>query len=148
MTMDREQQVVPAFLQQCLVTQGTGRDDADHLTVDRALGGFRVARLFADGNGMAPPDQARDVALRGMIGDPRHGDRLTGGLAAGRQGDVQHLGGPAGVVVEQLVEIAHAVEQQLVRVLGLELEILAHHGGVTAEIGFRCGHDLFLSLLI
>ena len=148
MTMDRQQQVIPAFLQQRLIAQGARRNDAHHLAVNRALGGFRVACLFTDGNGVATTDQARDVALRGVIGDPRHGYRLAGGLAPGGQGDVQHFRGTAGVLVEQFVEVAHAVEQQLVRVLGLELQILAHHGGVTVEIGFRCGHDLLLSLLI
>jgi hypothetical protein len=42
-----------------------------------------------------------------------HGDGLAGRLAAAGQGDVEQLRGAARVVVEQLVEIPHAVEQQV-----------------------------------
>ena len=148
MGVDGHEEVVAAFFEQGLVAQGAWRDDPDYLAVHRALAGFRVAGLFTDGDGVAAPDQARDIAFRGVIGYPRHRYWLTGGLATGGQGNVQHFRRAAGILVEQFVEVAHAVEQQLVRVLGLELEILAHHGRVTVEIGFRCGHDLFLCLLI
>ena len=44
-----------------------------------------------------------------------------------------------GVVVEQLVEIAHPVEQELVRMLRLDAQILLHHRRVRGERGFT-GH--------
>jgi len=41
--------------------------------------------------------------------------------------------------VKQLVEIAHPVEQQSVRVVGLEGHVLAHHRGVFSFAFFaRC----------
>jgi hypothetical protein len=39
-----------------------------------------------------------------------------------------------GVVVEHLVEVAHPVEQQLVRMLALDAKVLLHHGRVRREL--------------
>jgi hypothetical protein len=44
--------------------------------------------------------------------------------------DVEQAGGLFRVVVEQLVEIPHAIEQQQVRILRLQAQVLLHHGGV------------------
>jgi hypothetical protein len=68
-----------------------------------------------------------------VIRDPRHRDRLAGGLAARGQRDVDELRGAARVVEEELVEIAHAVEQQGGRVLRLDAQVLLHHGSVLRE---------------
>src|SRR2546430_4378152 len=43
------------------------------------------------------------------------------------EGDVEERRSAAGIVVEQLVEIAHAVEEQHVRVLTLDAQVLLHH---------------------
>jgi hypothetical protein len=62
--------------------------------------------------------------IDGVYGDAGHGDRLTGGLTASRQRDVEKAGSTARILVEQLVEIAHPEEQQLVRMAGLEAQVL------------------------
>ncbi|MNC35076.1 hypothetical protein D3C75_835450 [compost metagenome] len=49
-----------------------------------------------------------------------HRNRLAGGLTASGQGDVQEAGSLLGVGVEQLVEVSHAIEQQLVGMLLLD----------------------------
>ncbi|MCY1292374.1 hypothetical protein D9M70_415950 [compost metagenome] len=69
-----------------------------------------------------------------MEGDTGHGNRLARGLSARGQSDVEELGGFLGILVEDLVEVAHAVEHQLVRMLILQLPVLLHHGCVFAEI--------------
>ena len=46
------------------------------------------------------------------------------------------MGGFFGVVEEKLVEIAHAIEQQGVRVLQLDAQILLHHRSVLCDFGF------------
>ena len=46
---------------------------------------------------------------------------------------VEQARGFFGVLPEQLVEVAHAVEQQRVGVPGLEGQILLHHGRVVRE---------------
>ena len=50
------------------------------------------------------------------------------GFAAGGEGDIENFRRPLRVVVEQLVEIAHAVEQQAIASLALKRQILRHHG--------------------
>ncbi|KAG1086640.1 hypothetical protein G6F57_021597 [Rhizopus arrhizus] len=75
-----------------------------------------------------------------------HRDRRAAGAAALGQGDVQQPRRLAGVVVEQLVEIAHAEEQQQVRMVGLGREELLHQRGVffgrlgVAGVVFRISH--------
>jgi hypothetical protein len=51
-----------------------------------------------------------------VVGHAGHGDVLAGGLAAGGQGDVEEFGGAVRVLVEQLVEVTHAVEKEVGRV--------------------------------
>jgi hypothetical protein len=58
----------------------------------------------------------------------RHLDRRAGGSAALGEGDIEQPRGALRVVVEQLVEIPHPIEQQLVRMLRLDAEVLLHHG--------------------
>ena len=56
-------------------------------------------------------------------------------LAALGQRDVQRLGRLCCIREEQLIEIAHAVEQQIVRMRRFDGEILRHHGGGVAGHG-------------
>ena len=124
--MHCRQQVVAAFLQQSFVGDGAGGDDAHHLAFHRALRGGRIADLFTDGHGLAELHQFGEIVVQLVIGHARHGDGLAGRLAALGQGDVQQARRLAGVVVEEFVEIAHAVEHQHIRVLGLHAQVLAH----------------------
>ena len=48
-------------------------------------------------------------------------------LAALGEHDAERARGDFGVVEEQLVEIAHPVEQEAIRIGGLDLDILLHH---------------------
>ncbi len=112
------------------VGQRPRRYDANDLAGDGALARGRVPDLLADRDGLAELDEAREVGLDGMHGHARHRNGRAGGLAALRQRDVDELRGAARVVVEQLVEVAHAVKEQDVRVLGLDGQVLLHDGRV------------------
>src|SRR5690606_16365121 len=57
--------------------------------------------------------------------------------------------GALGIAVEELVEVAHPVEQQALGMVGLDAQVLLHHRGVAGQIpvgirdanrGFRGGH--------
>src|SRR3546814_236435 len=123
---DCQQQRVAALGQQRLVGDRARRDDPHHLALDQALARRRVADLLADRHRLAQRHQPGEVTIGGVVGHARHRDRLAGRRAALGQGDVEQLRRPARVVVEQLVEIAHAEEQQHVRMVGLGREKLPH----------------------
>ena len=135
--VDGDEQVVALGVEQVRVGDRAGRDDAHHLALDRALAGRRIADLLADRDRLAQLHQLREIALDGVERHAGHRDRRAGGCAARGERDVEELGGALRVVVEQLVEIAHPVEQQLVRMLRLRAEILLHHRRVRrrAEVG-------------
>ena len=136
----RHQQGVAALVQQRLVGHRAGGDDAHHLAFHQALGQRRVADLLADGHRFAQSHQPRQVALVGMHRHPGHRDRRPARTAALGQGDVQQPRRLARIVVEQLVEVAHAEQQQQVRVFGLGGEELLHQRGVFGLLA--CTHKL------
>ena len=68
------------------------------------------------------------VIVRPLHRDAAHGDVLAVVLAALGEHDAERPGRDLGVLQEQLVEITHPVEQQAIRVPGLDAEILRHHG--------------------
>ena len=73
------------------------------------------------------------------MGEPRHRHRLLSLVAVARgQGNPEQRRGSFGVFAEQLIEITHAKEQQGVRIAGLELAILLHHGCLG-----RVGHGAY-----
>ncbi|MNU58798.1 hypothetical protein D3C71_479420 [compost metagenome] len=133
------QQSVAALIQQRLVGNGARGDDAHHLAFDQALGQCRVADLFADRHRFAQRDQSCQVALVGVHRHAGHRNRCTTGAAALGQGDVEQARGLARVVVEQLVEVAHAEEQQQVRIVGLGCEELLHQRRVFGGLVFGHG---------
>jgi hypothetical protein len=57
----------------------------------------------------------------------RHGNRLTSRLAARGKGDIQKRRGTPRVIKEKLVKVAHPVEEERVRMLALDAQILLHH---------------------
>ena len=64
-----------------------------------------------------------------------HHDRLPGTLAARGQRDVEQPVRAPRVVEEQLVEVAHPVEHERVRMLRLDAKVLLHHRGVGGNRG-------------
>ena len=75
-----------------------------------------------------------------MKGHAAHGNWRAVGVAAAGQGNVEKLRRPLGVIIEELVEVAHAVEQQVLGVFGLDAEVLLHHGRVAGAVHERHFH--------
>ena len=125
---DRTEVVVLVLGEHARFDDGAGRDNADDVPPDKPLGEHGVLHLLADGNLVALGDEPGDVNFIRVERHAAHGGALlpAAGLAGQRQ--LQLARGGEGVVVEHLVEIAHAVEQNLVGVLLLDLKILLHHG--------------------
>ena len=141
--MQRDQQVVAAFIQQRLVGQGAGGDDASHLPLHWPFAGSGIAYLFADRHRQTEFHQLGQIVFHRMKGDARHWNRLARRLAARGEGDIKQFGGANGVVIEHLVEIAHPVEQQNAGMLGLDAQVLLHHRGVGGQIGNGFSRSFF-----
>jgi hypothetical protein len=112
--------------------QRARRDEPDDIAADdrlrAALLGFRrILDLFADGDPEAEADQFLQIVVSRMDRHAAHGNVEPHMLPAPRQRDAERPRGIDGVLEEQLVEIAHAVEQQAVRIGGLDLDELFHH---------------------
>ena len=120
-------------IQQGILGQCAGGDQTHDLAFHNGLIAtlFRLGRafhLFTDGNTKPFADQRQEIAFCRMMRDTAHRDVVTVMLAAFGQRDVQRLGGGNSIVKEHLVEIAHPVEQERIRMLRLDLQILRHHG--------------------
>jgi len=112
-----------------------GSDDADDFAADEFFAGTGLLHLIANSDFESGADEAGDVCVRSVVGDPAHRDRLALFAIARSESDVQFAGGDHGVFVEQLVEIAEAEEQEGVRIARLDGVILLHErcGGVAHE---------------
>ena len=96
----------------------------------------RIFHLLADGDAEALRDQPLQVFVGAVDRHAAHRDVLAQVLAALGQHDAERLRGGHRVLEEQLVEVAHPVEQQAVGIGGLDLEELRHRrrhaGGIRA----------------
>ena len=124
--------IVAALVEQAVLGQRAGRhqpdDIAPHDGFRPALAGFgRILQLLADGHPVADADQLLQVTVRRM-----HRARRTWEcpaprwLAALGERDAQVARGNLGILEEELVEIAHAVEEQAAGIGRLDLQVLRH----------------------
>ena len=132
--MHARQHALAVGIQQPVLGQRSRRHDARHAALHGSLRRRRIADLFADRDGASHPREPRQVAVHAVEGHAGHGDGLSRRTSAGGERDVEQVRRLAGVVEEQLVEVAHAVEQQDVRELGLDAEVLPHHRGVRGGV--------------
>jgi hypothetical protein len=106
---------------------GAGGHDAHDLALDHALGRARVLHLLAEGDAEALLDQPSHVGGDGVMGDSAHRDRVALAVLRARgERDLQGTCGHHRVLEEELVEVAHAEEEQGVRVLRLHPVVLLH----------------------
>ena len=73
-----------------------------------------------------------------------HRDRCPVGCPAARERQAQQARAALGVVIEHLVEVAHAVEQQQRPRLGLEAKVLLHHRRVRSHRSIFKGRLKFI----
>ena len=116
--------------QQRAVGERAGRDHAHHFALHGAFAGGDVAHLFANGDRFTEFDEAGQIRFDRVKRHTGHDHRFAIGLAALRECDVEQAHRFFGIGKEQLVKVAHAIKKQRVWVLGLEAQVLLHHGGV------------------
>ena len=124
---DRGQEIARLRVEQRIVGQRAGRDDPRHLALHQPLGQLRVFDLLANRGAVAGRDDLRQVRIELMVRKPGHRHRVVALVAAGER-EAQHAGGRLRVVEEQLVEVAHAKQQQRIAGGPLGLVVLLHHG--------------------
>ena len=122
-----------AGIEQQLLGERAGGDEPHHVTADHRfrpalLGLGRVLGLLADGDAEALGDQTLEIVVGGMDRHAAHGNVLAKMLAALGERDAERARGEGRIVEEQLVEVAHAIEQEAVGVGRLDLQVLRHHG--------------------
>ena len=122
---DGRQVVVGVPVEDGLLHHRARRDDSDDLSVHDAAGSGRVARLLADRHPVALLDQPCEVRLQRVVGDARQGHTLALAHLSRGEGDLQLARDDPGVLVEGLVEVAHAEQQDLVLVLLLDAQVLS-----------------------
>ena len=132
---DREQHRVAPVGEEIAVGERARRDDADDLALDRALARTDCADLLADRNRLAHTDEPGQIGVDRVHRHSGHGDRRAGAGAARGQGDVEELVGALRVVEEELVEVAHPVEEERLGMIGLDAQVLRHHGRVRGKRG-------------
>jgi len=134
---DRQQQVVATLFEQRGIRHRAWGDHAHDLALDQALRRSRVADLFADRDRLAELHEPGEISLDGVIRHASHRDRCACRCTALGQRDVEQACGLARIVVEQLVEVAHAEQHERVRIFRLCGEILAHQWRVLRSVDDR-----------
>ncbi len=117
-----EDEGVASAVQVVVLDDGGRRDDLHHLPLGQSLAPFAQFGLLTDGDLLALVEQALDVASRRMVGDPAHG-----GVVALGQREVEQGAHRDGVLLEHLIEVAEAEEEDRIGVLLLDLTVLDHH---------------------
>lgn len=136
LVVDGTEKVVGGAFDQGVVQNRARGDDLDHLAFDQPDRLFGVFGLLADHHFQPGLDQFVQIVFQRVIGKPGQGNGVFAVFIPRGEGDVQGFGGGVGVVEKGLVEIAHAKEDQLVRMFVLDLLKLLEHGG---QFGFRAG---------
>ena len=96
---------------------------------------------------MALRDQPVQVILGALHRHAAHRDVVAGVLAALGEHDAERARGDFRVLEEQLVEVAHPVEQQQPRIGRLDFEVLLHHRrDAPGSLGSRWRHARWSSM--
>ena len=102
--------VVFVILKHTALNDGAGRDHADDVALDEALGLCRVFHLLTDGDLIALRDEAGHIALVAVERYAAHGCALFKAALLAREGQIQLPRSCKRIVEEHLVEVTDAVE--------------------------------------
>ena len=128
----RQQIIVALGIEQRVLGERAGRHQPHHVAAHHALVAARPGRggifhLLAHRDAMTGCDQAMQIVLGALHRHAAHRDIHALVLAAFGQHDAERARGNFGVFEEQLVEIAHPVEQQQPGIGRLYFKVLFHH---------------------
>jgi len=104
-----------------------GGEDAGDFAADDLFGELGVFHLVADGDAIAFAEKAGEVLLHGVVRDAAHG--LGAFAVACGEGELELAADGDRVIIEELVEVAHAEEEERIGIFALGGGPLAHEGG-------------------
>jgi len=123
------QEVVLTVVEHVVVDGDAGRHQLGDAALHQLLGQLGIFQLVADGHALAGADELGQVRVEGMVGETGHLDGLFLAVGTLGQGDAQYLGSHDGIGRIGFVKVSATEQHHGVRVLGLEVEKLFHHGG-------------------
>ena len=123
----------------------TRGEDAGHLAPDKAPGSLGILDLVADDNVVALVEKLACIGFYCVPGHAAHGNGVGGILVAAGKGKLQLAGCNGRVLEEEFVEVAHAVEEEGVRIVLFDGKVLFEHGGDTVAVSPL---DFFVPALI
>ena len=126
---ERRQQVFLLALEQRRLAHRARRHHPGDLAAHQTLGLRRVLHLVTDRDLEAGAQELADVALDRVVRHAAHRGLVVGALLAGGQGDFEDRRSPLRIVEEELEEVAHPIHHDAVRMLRLDLQVVAQHGG-------------------
>ena len=138
-THDREQIIVAPGVEQRVLGERAGSHETHHVAPHHALRSAllrlrRVLHLLAHGDAMAQRNEPVEIFVGALDRHAAHRNVAAEMLAALGEHDAERAACDLGVGEEQLVEVAHPVEQQAVGMGRLDLEVLLHHRRDPAEV--------------
>ena len=120
------------------VCERAGCDHPDHLALHRSFAGGHIAYLLANRHRLTQLDEFGQIIFNRMKRHARHGNGLASCLTAVGQGDVHQASGTLGIFKEHFIKVTHAVENQGVRKIRLDAQVLLHHGRVGTQVERVC----------
>ena len=133
--LKQRRQKIVLLLPQRRIERRSRRQHPRHLAPHNLLGELRVLHLIAEGDPVSLPQQPRQVLLDGVIGHAAH--RHLAFPIARRQRQLQLAAGHHRIVIEQLVKIPHAKEEQRIGILPLRRRPLPHKRGPHGRVFVR-----------
>ena len=116
---------------------GSRCDNPDNFSIDQTLCFGRIFRLFTNSDFVSSSGQTVEIALISPIGNTAHWNRSFLLLVPRSQRNLENRCGLHCIIPEHFVEISHAEEEDLVRMLPLGIMELAHHRGFAGRLGHR-----------
>ena len=121
--IDRHQVIGLVLGEQFRLGDCAGGDHARDFALDQPASVW-LGDLLADGDVIAFFDQPGDIALDGVMRHARHRDALAFADRAAGQHKIKLAGGDFGIVVEHLVKVAQAEQEDTVGILPFNIQIL------------------------
>ena len=128
--MHRPKEVVFAVVEHVAVDGHARRHQFGDAALHQFLGEFRILKLLADSHTLAGAHESWQIGVKSVVGKSRQLDVLTRTVGTLGERDAQDFRRGDGIGRKRFIEVAHAIEQNGIRMLFLHLEELLHQRGL------------------